>query len=149
MTILDGLKKRLDAKKGRWLDKLEGVLWLHRTTPRLTTGETPFALVYGTECVIPPEVDFPGIRRRLLPGQEGLNHLMMLDELNFVNERRDQALIRVQNYQQATTMYHNKNFHSQRFKEGELVHKMLSKTLLRGTQRKSEQIGKAPTRPRK
>ncbi|XP_024015923.1 uncharacterized protein LOC112089179 [Eutrema salsugineum] len=120
-TILDGLKKRLDAKKGRWADELEGVLWSHRTTPRRATGETPFALVYGAECVIPPEVDFPGIRRRLLPGQEGLNHLMMLDELDLVNERRDQALIRIQNYQQATARYYNKNVRSRRFKEGELV----------------------------
>ncbi|XP_024014521.1 uncharacterized protein LOC112088471 [Eutrema salsugineum] len=39
-AILDGLKKRLDAKKGRWADELEGVLWSHRTTPRRATGET-------------------------------------------------------------------------------------------------------------
>ncbi|XP_024010604.1 uncharacterized protein LOC112086031 [Eutrema salsugineum] len=45
-TILDDLKKRLDAKKGRWADELEGVIWSHRTTPRRGTGETPFALVY-------------------------------------------------------------------------------------------------------
>ncbi|XP_024015134.1 uncharacterized protein LOC112088911 [Eutrema salsugineum] len=102
-TILDGLKKRLDAKKGRWADELEGVLWSHRTTPRRTTGETPFALVYGSECVIPPEVDFPGIRRRLLPGQEGLNHLMMLDELDLINEKRDQALINNSNPELSTT----------------------------------------------
>ncbi|XP_024009451.1 uncharacterized protein LOC112084535 [Eutrema salsugineum] len=120
-TILDGLKKRLDAKKGRWTDELEGVLWSHRTTPCRGTGETPFALVYGSECVIPPEVDFPGIRRRLLPGQEGLNHLMMLDELDLINEKHDQALIRIQNYQQATARYYNKNVRSRRFKAGELV----------------------------
>jgi len=36
-TILDGLKKRLDAKKGSWSDELEGVLWSHRTTPRRAT----------------------------------------------------------------------------------------------------------------
>ncbi|XP_024009904.1 uncharacterized protein LOC112085120 [Eutrema salsugineum] len=120
-TILDGLKKRLNEKKGRWADELEGVLWSHRTTPRRATGETPFALVYGSECVIPPEVDFPGIRRRLLPGQEGLNHLMMLDELDLINEKRDQALVRIQNYQQATARYYNKNVRSRRFKEGELV----------------------------
>ncbi|XP_024016116.1 uncharacterized protein LOC112089278 [Eutrema salsugineum] len=120
-TILDGLKKRLDAKKGRWADELEGVLWSHRTTPRRATGETPFALVYGSECVIPAEVDFLCIRRRLLPGQEGLNHLMMLDELDLINEKRDKALIRIQNYQQATARYYNKNVRSQRFKAGELV----------------------------
>ena len=36
-TIIDGLKKRLTAKKGSWGDELEGVLWSHRTTPRRAT----------------------------------------------------------------------------------------------------------------
>ncbi|CAL9235582.1 unnamed protein product, partial [Arabidopsis halleri] len=33
-TILAGLKKRLEAKKGVWADELDGVLWSYRTTPR-------------------------------------------------------------------------------------------------------------------
>ena len=66
-TILDGLKKRLDAKKGRWAEELEGVLWSHRTTPRHAMGETPFALLYGAECMIQVELEFPGVRRRLRP----------------------------------------------------------------------------------
>jgi len=64
-TILDGLKKRLNAKKGSWADELEGVLWSHRTTSRRATGETPFALVYGTECVIQAEMTVPNLRRSL------------------------------------------------------------------------------------
>ncbi|XP_056864046.1 uncharacterized protein LOC130511189 [Raphanus sativus] len=75
-TVLDGLKKRLDEKKGRWAEELEVVLWSHRTTPRRGTGETPFARVYGTECMIPAEVEFPGIRRRLLPEREEINCLI-------------------------------------------------------------------------
>ncbi|KFK26149.1 hypothetical protein AALP_AA8G210100 [Arabis alpina] len=90
--ILDGLKKRLDAKKGRWADELDGVLWSHRTTPRRAIGETPFALVYGTECVIPSEVTSQGLRRRLLPEHEDLNDSLLFDELDFLNERRWQAL---------------------------------------------------------
>ena len=58
-TVLDGLKKCLQARKGRWAEELEGVLWSHRTTPRRATGETPFTLVYGTESMIPAEVEFP------------------------------------------------------------------------------------------
>ncbi|XP_024013210.1 uncharacterized protein LOC112087533 [Eutrema salsugineum] len=57
----------------------------------------------------------------LVDGEEGLNHLMMLDELDLINEKRDQALIRIQNYQQATAKYYNKNVRSRRFKAGELV----------------------------
>ena len=120
-TILDGLKKHLDAKKGRWADKLEGVLWSHSTTPRWATGETPFALVYGTECMIPAEVEFPGVRRRLLPEREELNNAMLLDDIDLVNERRDRALVRIQNYQHAAAKYYNSNVWNRRFNEGELV----------------------------
>ncbi|CAA7041951.1 unnamed protein product [Microthlaspi erraticum] len=120
-TIHDGLKKRLGEKKGCWADELEGVLWSHRTTPRRATRETPFALVYGTECIIPSEIHFPGVLRRILPEQEGLNHLMLLDELDVVNEPRDRALIRIQNYQQATARYYNANVRGRRFGVGDLV----------------------------
>ena len=120
-TVLDGLKKRLEAKKGRWAEELEGVLWSHRTTPRRATGETPFALVYGTECMIPAEVEFPRVRRRFLPEREDLNSAMLLDELDLINERRDQALIRIQNYQHAAAKYYNSNVRHRRFKEGDLV----------------------------
>ncbi|KFK44296.1 hypothetical protein AALP_AA1G239700 [Arabis alpina] len=113
--------KRLDAKKGRWADELEGVLWSHRTTPKRGTGETPFALVYGTECVIPPEITSPGPRRRLLPEHEDLNDSLLFDELDFLNERRSQALIRIANYQNAAARYYNSKVRVRRFREGDLV----------------------------
>ena len=43
-AIVSGLKKRLDDAKGRWVDKLPHVLWTYRTTPRRSTGETPFSI---------------------------------------------------------------------------------------------------------
>ncbi|XP_048620045.1 uncharacterized protein LOC125590502 [Brassica napus] len=131
-TVLDGLKKRLEPKKGRWAEELEGVLWSHRTTPRRATGETPFDLVYGTECMIPVEVEFPGVRRRFLPEREDLNSAMLLDELDLINERRDQALIRIQNYQHAAAKYYNSNVRHRRFKEGDLdLHKVFQNTVER------------------
>ena len=96
-SILDGLKKHLKAKKGRWTDELEGVLWSHRTTRRRGRGEMPFALVYETECMISAEVEFPSVRRRLLPEREELNDAMLLDDLDLINERQDRALSRIQN----------------------------------------------------
>ncbi|KAL2227023.1 UNVERIFIED_CONTAM: Retrovirus-related Pol polyprotein from transposon [Sesamum indicum] len=54
-TILQHLKARLSSKK-EWSDELPGVLWAYRTTPRTSTGETPFSLVYGSEAVIPAEI---------------------------------------------------------------------------------------------
>ena len=40
-AVLDGIKKRLEKKKGKWPDELPIVLWAYRTTPRSSTGETP------------------------------------------------------------------------------------------------------------
>jgi transposase InsO family protein len=47
-TVLDGIKKRLEDAKGRWVEELPNVLWTFRTTPRRSTGETPFSLAYGS-----------------------------------------------------------------------------------------------------
>ena len=37
-VIVNGLKKRLDEAKGRWVEELPHVLWTYRTTPRCSTG---------------------------------------------------------------------------------------------------------------
>uniref|UniRef100_A0A2N9I3L0 Integrase catalytic domain-containing protein n=1 Tax=Fagus sylvatica TaxID=28930 RepID=A0A2N9I3L0_FAGSY len=58
-TVLDGIKKRLEDAKGRWVEELPNVLWTFRTTPRRSTGETPFSLAYGSEAVIPLEIGLP------------------------------------------------------------------------------------------
>lgn len=55
-------------------------------------GETPFALVHRVECMIPTEVEFPGVLKRLLPEQEDSNNLMLLDELDLTNERETKFL---------------------------------------------------------
>ena len=61
-TILNRLKRRLDGAKGRWAEELPSVLWAYRTTPKRSTGETPFSLTYGVEAVIPTEVSLCSAR---------------------------------------------------------------------------------------
>ena len=61
-VIVNGLKKRLDDAKGRWVEELPHVLWTYRTTPRKSTRETPFSMTYGAETVIPLENGFPTMR---------------------------------------------------------------------------------------
>ncbi|RVW37234.1 hypothetical protein CK203_103125 [Vitis vinifera] len=56
------LKKRLEQAKGKWVEELPGVLWAYRTTPGRPTGNTPFALTYGMDAVIPTEIGLPTIR---------------------------------------------------------------------------------------
>ena len=61
-VIVSGLKKRLDNAKRKWVEELSHVLWTYRTTPRRSTGETPFSMTYGAEAVIPLETEFPTLR---------------------------------------------------------------------------------------
>ena len=62
---MNGLKKRLDDTKGKWVDELPHVLWTYRTTPRRSTGEIPFSMTYRAEAVIPLENGFPTLRTSL------------------------------------------------------------------------------------
>ena len=107
-TILDGIKKRLDLKKGHWADELDGVLWSHRTTLRSATGQTPFSLAYGVEAMAPAEVNVTSLRRAKMPHNEELNREMLCDALDAIEERRDHALLRIQNYQHLAESYYNK-----------------------------------------
>ena len=59
---MNGLKKRLDDAKGKWVKKLPHVVWTYWTTLRKSTGETPFSMTYGVEDVIPLETGFSTLR---------------------------------------------------------------------------------------
>ena len=64
--ILQGLKPRIfDMLKkftGRWVEELPSVLWSLRTTPNRSTGLTPFFLTYGSEAVLPSDLDYDAPR---------------------------------------------------------------------------------------
>ena len=51
------------------MDELPGVLWAYRTTPRRSTGISPFAITYGMEAIILIEIGMPTIRSDM-PEQE-------------------------------------------------------------------------------
>src|SRR5690606_28723916 len=55
------------------------------------------------------------------PELEESNNMMLLDNLDLINERRDQALIRIQNYQQVAARNYNSNVRNRRVHEGDLV----------------------------
>ena len=58
-TITNGIKKRFEKVKGKWVEELPNVWWAYRTTPRKATNKTPYALAFEFEVIIPLEVDFP------------------------------------------------------------------------------------------
>nr|CAN82529.1 hypothetical protein VITISV_028061 [Vitis vinifera] len=99
-TLITALKKRLELAKGKWVEELPGVLWAYRTTPGRLTGNTPFALAYGMDAVIPTEI--------------GRN-------LDWTDEVRESAAIRMADYQQRASAHYNRKVRPRSFKNGTLV----------------------------
>jgi len=58
-TVLDNLCKILDKAKGRWVQKLFGVLWVYRTTKHVPTGKISFLLAYEIEAIILVDINMP------------------------------------------------------------------------------------------
>ena len=90
-VIVNGLKKRLDDAKGKWVEELSHVLWTYRTTPRKSTGETPFSMTYGTEAIIPLENGFPTMRTSTFTSDG--NDELLKKNLDLVEERRENAMV--------------------------------------------------------
>ena len=73
------------------------VLWSLRTTPSWATGYIPFFMVYGSEAVLPMDLDYgaPRIRAYEEQGAEA-SHEDAMDQLD---EARDIALLCSAKYQ--------------------------------------------------
>ncbi|KAK1568807.1 hypothetical protein Q3G72_029018 [Acer saccharum] len=122
-TIKTLLKRKLQARKGCWVEKLPEVLWAIRTTPHSATGETPFSLAFGTEAVIPTETNIP--TRRVSAYTPGDNETELRACLEELEERRDLARIRTAHHQQQIAKYHDKRARIRRFNPGDLVLKKI------------------------
>uniref|UniRef100_A0A2N9HIM2 Uncharacterized protein n=1 Tax=Fagus sylvatica TaxID=28930 RepID=A0A2N9HIM2_FAGSY len=118
-VILSGIKKKLEEAKGRWVEELPTVLWTFRTTPRSSTGETPYSLTYGVEAVIPLEVGLPTLRSEEY--DQDNNELVLAKDLDLAQERRDLAMIRLASYQGDLKKRYGKSVRERILAPGDLV----------------------------
>jgi transposase InsO family protein len=56
------LKKTVTKNRRDWHDRIFEALWVYRVTMRTPTQATPYSLVYGSEAVLPLEVQIPSLR---------------------------------------------------------------------------------------
>ncbi|XP_065638559.1 uncharacterized protein LOC136071338 [Quercus suber] len=97
-VIVNGLKKRLDDAKGKWVEELPHVLWAYRTTPRRSTRETSFSMIYGAEAGIPLETGFPTMKTSLFSPTG--NNEQLEKSLDLIEEMRENVMVRLAHYQQ-------------------------------------------------
>ena len=92
-TLVRILRKTVMDSKRDWDSKLTAALWAYRTTYKVTTWMTPFALMYGVEAILPIEFEIPSLCLAIderLDTTESLKN--RLTELEALNENRQLAL---------------------------------------------------------
>ena len=95
------------------------MLWSLRTTPSRATGFSPFFLVYGSEAVLPTDLEYGS--PRLKAYSEQANTVAREDSLDQLEEARDMALFKSAQYQQTLRRYHDKNVRKRDLNIGDLV----------------------------
>jgi hypothetical protein len=121
--VLQGLKPRIFNKLNKhgkkWAAELPSVLWSLRTTPSRATGFTLFLLVYGSEAVLPTNLEYGSLRLKAYNEQN--NDATRENALDQLEEARDIALLHSARYQQKFRCYHDKHVRSRDLHVGDLV----------------------------
>ena len=118
-VMVNGLKKRLDDVKGRWVEELPHVLWTYRTTPCWSTGETPFSMTYGAEAIVPIETSFPTLVTSTFTPSN--NDELLGKSLDLVKEKREKAMIQLAYYHKKLKQGYDAHVKLQPLALGDLV----------------------------
>jgi len=128
MIILQGIRRRLDKDKTSWADELHTVLWAYRTTPHSTTST--FRLTYETEPVVP--IELTELTCRTNADTDFLANMANLcEELQFVDEVRNEAALRETTLKQKIVARHSKKVIKREFEFGDLILRRNQKELKR------------------
>ena len=109
-----------------WHEKLPFALHAYQTVVRMSTGATPFSLVYGMEAVLPIEVEISSLRILMEAKLEEAEWIQAwYDQLNLIEEKRLKALCHNQLYQKWMIRAHDKKVRPWQFWERDLVLKKI------------------------
>ena len=88
-TIKESIKKRVDLLSDKWVDELSSILWGYQTSRRSPTKESPFHMAFGTEAVLPIELEITNFRVQTF--DEMINEVGMRAQLDGIEEVRETA----------------------------------------------------------
>ncbi|XP_071916134.1 uncharacterized protein [Coffea arabica] len=112
------------------IDELPTILWAYRTTSRTATQETPFALTYGAEALIPAEIGVPSGRVQNFIAQDNEDQLRL--NLDLLEQRREETAIRMAKYKGQVVRHYNARVRHLSFKPGDLVLRKNTVSRIRG-----------------
>ena len=115
------LKKMVSGSRRDWHERLPEALWAYRTTVQTATGCTPYNLVFGSEAVLPLEVQLPSLRVAMQFTDPNENAQVRFAELEALDERRLMTQQRLEIYQAQMAGAFNKRVKFRSFDVGDLV----------------------------
>jgi transposase InsO family protein len=90
--------------KGKWVDELPKVVWVHNTTVSRSTNFSPFKLLYEEEVMTPEEIQFQGPRTNIEIIDEG----QQMTRKDLLGEERTKAIQNLEKYQKEIESWYNK-----------------------------------------
>ncbi|XP_025650878.1 uncharacterized protein [Arachis hypogaea] len=106
--------------------RLSQVLWAYRNSPRVSTGTSPYKLVYGHDAVLPLEINLNTLRvskQSGLPVDDYWN--AMFDELNKLDSERILPLENIIRQKESIVRSYNRRIKEKSFGIGKLVLKVI------------------------
>ncbi|XP_074346549.1 uncharacterized protein LOC141685339 [Apium graveolens] len=125
--IFQGIKKRLGDAEGRWAKELPWVLWAYRTTPRSSTGETPFRLASGTDALVPVEVGLESYINKVYNVE--INNFGLRANVDLLEEEREVAHKRNIKYLLQAAQYYDLGIKKRSFSIGDFVLRELAASI--------------------
>nr|GEY47801.1 reverse transcriptase domain-containing protein [Tanacetum cinerariifolium] len=120
-SLGEGIKSRIGKGNKNWVEELPRVLWDHRTMIKSSHGDTPFSLTYGTEAVIPIEIEMPTYRTAAVDVVNNDEELRL--NLDLLEEHREHAAICEAKAKSKMTKYYNARVHDVAFKPGDFFYR--------------------------
>ncbi|XP_057954059.1 uncharacterized protein LOC131148362 [Malania oleifera] len=105
--------------QGRRVEEFPCIIWAYHTTQRAATGKTPFMPAFGVEAIIPVEVGIPSWQRKNFDEKNNSEELRV--EIDLLEERQEQASLKIATYQQMVAKYYNTRVRVRNFQPEDLV----------------------------
>ena len=118
-VLLRGLKRKLEKAKGTWAEEVPRIVWAYHTTPQSSTHETPFSLVYGSDAMIPVEIQESSPRFLNFVDEQSNEERKV--NLDLLDEVREEARVSAEAVKRRVERRHNSKVRSRQFQEGNLV----------------------------
>ena len=97
-------------------------LWTYHISIRTPTGQTPYALTFGMEAVLPYEIFLPSLRVQLDQEMSESEHReALLAQLELLDERRLRTAEHMQVYQNRLSKFYQKKVIERNVEIGDMV----------------------------